>query len=99
MVTVATFSSEVVPLNPLKLEAVFILSNAPRKASSAAWILPIDDSEVVAFSVWLLICVCFGALSESTKDFTIDWVSMFEPIPLTVVPAIISLLIQWLPIS
>ncbi|MCY1185513.1 hypothetical protein D3C76_952470 [compost metagenome] len=51
MVTVATFSSEVVPLNPLKLEAVFILSNAPRKASSAAWILPIDDSEVVAFSV------------------------------------------------
>ncbi|MNQ63805.1 hypothetical protein D3C85_781990 [compost metagenome] len=99
VVTVATFSSDDEPVSPLKLEAVFMLSNAPRKASSAAWILPMDDSEVVAFSVWLLICVCFGALSESTKDFTIAWVSMFEPIPLTDVPAIISLLFQWLPRS
>jgi hypothetical protein len=41
-----------------------MLVKAPRKASSAAWILPIEDNVVVAFSVWVLICVCFGAFAR-----------------------------------
>ncbi|MNL11918.1 hypothetical protein D3C87_1327730 [compost metagenome] len=51
VVNVATFSSDDEPAKPLKLAVVFMVSSAPRKASRAAWIFPIDDSEVVAFSV------------------------------------------------
>jgi len=50
-VMVATFSSEDVPVKPLKLLSVPMLVSAPRKASRAAWILPIDDSWVVAFAI------------------------------------------------
>ncbi|MNP51769.1 hypothetical protein D3C76_1461160 [compost metagenome] len=50
-VMVAIFSSEDEVIKPRKLLSEPMVVRAPRKASSAAWILPIDDSVVVAFNV------------------------------------------------